>query len=76
MYGRSSLSVVVVCDSITVQLNICPSPEHRRLYLVITPSGSSGGPQLRVNDVELIAEAEMFVGGDLGSVKMRRWRQL
>ena len=76
MYGRSPLNAVVVCDPITVLLNICPPPEHLRLYSVITPLGSSGGPQLRVNDVELMAEAEQFVGGDLGSVKMRRWRQL
>ena len=35
---------------------------------MITPSGSSGGPQLSVIDVELIEEAENDVGGVLGPV--------
>ena len=66
VYGRSPLNVVVVCDPITVQLNICPPPEHWRRYSVITPSGSSGGPQLRVSDVEFMGEDIRVVGGDLG----------
>ena len=68
MYGRSPLSVVVVCDPITVQLNICPPPKHRRWYSVITPLGSSGGPQLTLIDLEVMAMVEAFEGGDLGSV--------
>ena len=39
---------------------------------MMTPSGSSGGPQLKVSDVELVADDEYDVGGVLGPVCMRK----
>ena len=58
--------MVVFCDPITVQLKICPTPEHWRLYSMMTPLGSSGGPHLRMSDLELAEEAENVVGDVLG----------
>ena len=72
MYGRSPLSVVVVCDLITVRLNVCLPVKHWRWYSVITPSGSSGGPQLSLIDVELMGEAENDVGVVFGPVLCTR----
>ena len=71
MYGRSLLSVVVVCDPTTVQFNVklCLPHEHWSRYSVITPSGSSGGLQLKLIDVELMEEAKNDVGGVLGPVR-------
>ena len=68
MYGRSPLSVVLVCEPGTTGLCVCPPPEHWRRYSVISPSGSSGGPQLSDIDVE---DDENLVGGDLGSIKLK-----
>ena len=66
MYGRSPLSVVLFCDPITIQLNISLPPEHLRLYSVMTPLGKSGGPHLKMSDVELAEETENVVGDVLG----------
>ena len=55
MYGRSPLSVVVVCEPITVRLNTCPPPEHWSWYSVITPFGVAGALQLTIIEVEFSA---------------------
>ena len=58
MYGRSPLSVVVVCEPITVRLNTCPPPEHWSWYSVITPFGVAGALQIKIIEVELAASPE------------------
>ena len=63
--------MVVVCDPTTVQFinRISPLNEHWMRYSVISPLGSSGGPQLSLIDVELMGDAENDVGGVLGPGK-------
>ena len=66
MYGKSSLSVVVV--SITVRLNTCPPPEHWSWYSVITPFGCAGAFHVRVSDIESLETPFKSRGGVPGSV--------
>ena len=63
--------MAVFCDPTTVQFNnkIPPLNEHWVRYPVISPLGSSGGPQLSLTDVELMGDAENDVGGVLGPGK-------
>ena len=68
MYGRSPLSVVVVCEPITVQLNTCPLPEHWSWYSVITPFGFIGVSHVRENDKESLEIPDML-RGIVGPVK-------
>ena len=68
MYGRSPLSVVVVCEPITVRLNTCPLPEHWSWYSVITPFGFIGVSHVRENDKESLEIPDML-RGIVGPVK-------
>ena len=65
MYGRSPLSVVVVCEPVTVRLNTCPPPEHWSWYSVITPFGLTGDCQVNSIDMEsgLKRKFSTFVSG-------------
>ena len=55
MVGVRPLSVVVVCEPITVQVNIVLSLEHWSWYSLITPFGVAGALQVIFSDVELSA---------------------
>ena len=66
MYGRSPLSLVVVCEPITLQLNTCPLPEHCRLNFVIAPFDFKGTFHERESDEELSETAVRLRGGDPG----------
>ena len=55
MYGRSPLSVVVVCEPITVNLNLWLPLEQLSWYSVITPFGVAGALQLTIIEVEFSA---------------------
>ena len=53
MYGRSPLSVVVVCEPGTTGLNDCPPPEHWSWYSVITPFGFTGALQVNLKNLDM-----------------------
>ena len=54
MYGRSPLSVVVVCKPFTDQLKFSSSPKQLIRYSVITPFGFTGRLQLNEIEVEIL----------------------
>ena len=58
MYGKSPLSVVVVCEPITAEVKFLLSPEHWSWYSLITPFGVVGALQLAFIDFELSAIIE------------------
>ena len=69
MYGRSPLSVVVVCELLKFWDIFITTPavcEHSMLYLVMTPFGFSGGLHDSVIVFELL-EAPMILTGGPGA---------
>ena len=65
MYGRSPLSVIVVCELDTLLPSL---GSHWSLYWMITPLGLSGGLHEITADVDVVKVTLSFPGGVLGSV--------